>query len=82
MAFAVAGLYSSGETIIEETACIASAYPDFARQLRQFQSREISEGNGIPVISSLPFRRMPSLQKPPRETPGKPDDKPVMPRHG
>lgn len=81
MAFAVAGLFASGETIIENTGCVDAAYPDFEDELRRFQSREISEGHGTPVISSAPFRRRPSPRPAAREMSGKPDDKPSAPRH-
>ena len=81
MAFGVAGLFASGETIIEDTGCVDAAYPDFEDELRRFQSREISEGHGTPVISSAPFRRRPSPRPAAREMSGKPDDKPSVPRH-
>jgi 3-phosphoshikimate 1-carboxyvinyltransferase len=34
MAFAIAGLFARGETIIEETECVATSYPRFAETLR------------------------------------------------
>ena len=34
MAFAIAGLFASGETIIRDTACIATSYPGFDQQLK------------------------------------------------
>lgn len=33
MAFAVAGLFAEGETVIDETACVETSYPGFAEQL-------------------------------------------------
>ena len=33
MAFAIAGLFAEGETLIEDTACVETSYPGFARQL-------------------------------------------------
>ena len=52
MAFAIAGLFAEGETIIEDTDCVATSYPGFDRQLehilKQPNTRE------TPVISSLP----------------------------
>lgn len=33
MAFAILGLFSKGETIIEDTACIATSYPTFERDI-------------------------------------------------
>jgi 3-phosphoshikimate 1-carboxyvinyltransferase len=35
MAFAIAGLFADGETVIEDTACVETSYPGFAAQLRQ-----------------------------------------------
>ncbi|MFZ4587558.1 MAG: 3-phosphoshikimate 1-carboxyvinyltransferase [Terrimicrobiaceae bacterium] len=35
MAFAVAGLFADGETIIEDTACVDTSYPGFAETLRE-----------------------------------------------
>ena len=52
MAFAVAGLYATGETTIEDTACVQTSYPGFFETLKLIQ-----KGKGIrrriPVISSL-----------------------------
>ncbi len=36
MAFAVAGLFASGETVIEDAACVETSYPGFIRQIQQF----------------------------------------------
>jgi 3-phosphoshikimate 1-carboxyvinyltransferase len=33
MAFAIAGLFARGETIIRNTDCVNTSYPGFARQL-------------------------------------------------
>jgi 3-phosphoshikimate 1-carboxyvinyltransferase len=33
MAFAVAGLFASGETVVRNTACVNTSYPGFAKQL-------------------------------------------------
>ncbi len=35
MAFAIAGLFADGETMIEDTACVETSYPGFAAQLRR-----------------------------------------------
>lgn len=53
MAFAIAGLHASGETVIEDTACVRTSYPGFEETLAK-----ILKGNGLlqrrtPVISSL-----------------------------
>ncbi|MDX2080219.1 MAG: 3-phosphoshikimate 1-carboxyvinyltransferase [Terrimicrobiaceae bacterium] len=55
MAFAVAGLFATRETVIEDTACVQTSYPTFAETLRK-----ILKGTGVgrrtPVISSLETR--------------------------
>lgn len=53
MAFAIAGLFASGETVIEDTACVRTSYPGFDVTLKQ-----VLKGNSVlsrrtPVISSL-----------------------------
>ena len=35
MAFAIAGLFAEGETVIEDAACVETSYPGFDRQLQQ-----------------------------------------------
>ncbi len=35
MAFAIAGLFADGETVIEDTACVETSYPGFAKQLQE-----------------------------------------------
>jgi 3-phosphoshikimate 1-carboxyvinyltransferase len=35
MAFAIAGLFAEGETVIEDTECVETSYPGFAEQLRR-----------------------------------------------
>ena len=35
MAFAIAGLFAEGETVIEDTDCVETSYPGFAEQLRR-----------------------------------------------
>jgi len=41
MAFAVAGMFADGETVIEDTACVETSYPGFAVQLEQFAGGEV-----------------------------------------
>jgi 3-phosphoshikimate 1-carboxyvinyltransferase len=36
MAFAIAGMFAEGNTIIEDTACIATSYPGFEQRLASF----------------------------------------------
>ena len=38
MAFAIAGLFADGETVIEDTACVETSYPGFAHQLQEVMS--------------------------------------------
>ena len=57
MAFAVAGLFASGETIIEDTACVKTSYPNFEATLRLVQRGSSKRQKRTPVISSLGNRR-------------------------
>jgi 3-phosphoshikimate 1-carboxyvinyltransferase len=52
MAFAVAGLFAEGETIIEDVDCVATSYPNFYETLEHIMKppRE----SQIPVIGALP----------------------------
>ena len=52
MAFAVAGLFATGETVIEDTACVQTSYPGFAETLKLIQKGK-GIGRRTPVISSL-----------------------------
>jgi 3-phosphoshikimate 1-carboxyvinyltransferase len=55
MAFAIAGLFAEGETIIEEIDCVATSYPDFYQTLEKFS--QIQPGPPLThVISSIPLR--------------------------
>ena len=51
MAFAVAGLFAEGETIIEDTACIETSYPGFAETLETIITASTSGAPSTPVIS-------------------------------
>ncbi|SKB05282.1 3-phosphoshikimate 1-carboxyvinyltransferase [Prosthecobacter debontii] len=53
MAFAIAGLFAEGETVIEGPECISTSYPGFEHDLALFQKNENGEGP-IPVISRVP----------------------------
>jgi 3-phosphoshikimate 1-carboxyvinyltransferase len=52
MSFAIAGLFATGETVIEDAGCVQTSYPGFAETLRL-----ILKGKGVgrrtPVISSI-----------------------------
>jgi 3-phosphoshikimate 1-carboxyvinyltransferase len=52
MAFAIAGLFADGETIIDDVECVDTSYPDFYKTLEQVMkpTREPQ----IPVIGALP----------------------------
>lgn len=57
MAFAIAGLHATGETIIEDTACVQTSYPGFEETLAL-----VMKGNSIlqrhtPVISTIGPRK-------------------------
>jgi len=52
MAFAIAGLFAEGDTIIDDVDCVGTSYPDFYHTLEQVMkpTREPQ----IPVIAALP----------------------------
>lgn len=52
MAFAIAGLFAEGETIIEDTACVATSYPGFYEVLEKIMKEPPSPQT--PVITGLP----------------------------
>ena len=52
MAFAVAGLFAEGETVIQDIDCVNTSYPGFHAQLEQVIKD--SGDPGTPVISGLP----------------------------
>lgn len=54
MAFAVAGLFAEGETVIEDAECIEQAYPNFEKNLHFIMLQRRSRNQQvIPVVSSL-----------------------------
>ena len=53
MAFAIAGLFASGTTVIEDTACVRTSYPQFESTLRNLQRGNKELWQPTPVISSL-----------------------------
>jgi 3-phosphoshikimate 1-carboxyvinyltransferase len=57
MAFAIAGLHASGETVIEDTACVQTSYPGFESTLTDILKRNSMRQKRTPVISSLDSRR-------------------------
>lgn len=53
MAFAVAGMFAEGQTVIEGTECIATSYPGFERDLNRFLQGDAASPP-IPVLSRVP----------------------------
>src|SRR5438132_362346 len=52
MAFAIAGLFADGETIIEDAECVEISYPGFKNALEQFMTAKRGPGS-TPVFGSL-----------------------------
>jgi 3-phosphoshikimate 1-carboxyvinyltransferase len=52
MAFAIAGLFADGETIIQDAECVEISYPGFRNALEQFMTTKRGPGS-TPVIGSL-----------------------------
>jgi 3-phosphoshikimate 1-carboxyvinyltransferase len=52
MAFAIAGLFAEGETIVTNTECVNTSYPGFFQALENIQKEP--NGPQTPVITSLP----------------------------
>ncbi len=53
MAFAVAGLFASGKTVIEDTACVKTSYPDFEKTLKIFQKGASRPRSSVRVFSGV-----------------------------
>lgn len=53
MAFAIAGLFATGETVMEDTACVATSYPGFETTLKQVLKGTPLLQRRTPVISKL-----------------------------
>ncbi|MEI6535655.1 MAG: 3-phosphoshikimate 1-carboxyvinyltransferase [Verrucomicrobiaceae bacterium] len=54
MAFAIAGLFCEGTTLIENTECISTSYPGFERHLDLFLREPRNPDTPLSVISRLP----------------------------
>ena len=52
MAFAVAGLFAEGETIVQDVECVRESYPGFETALEEFMSPKHSRAS-TPVIGSI-----------------------------
>jgi 3-phosphoshikimate 1-carboxyvinyltransferase len=57
MAFAVAGLFAEGETIIQDAECVRGSYPGFETALEEFVSPKRMRSS-TPVIGSLSAARL------------------------
>jgi 3-phosphoshikimate 1-carboxyvinyltransferase len=57
MAFAVAGLFADGETIVQDVDCIRESYPGFETALEEFMNPKRMRSS-TPVISSLSQARL------------------------
>ena len=55
MAFAIAGLFADGETIVQEAECIRESYPGFETVLEEFTNLKRMQIS-TPVIGSLTAR--------------------------
>ncbi len=56
MAFAVAGMFAEGETVIQDVGCVATSYPGFEKMLHEFANPK-GFRTATPVISSLAHPR-------------------------
>jgi 3-phosphoshikimate 1-carboxyvinyltransferase len=52
MAFAIAGLFAEGETIVQDSECIRESYPGFETMLEEFTNQKRMQVS-TPVIGSL-----------------------------
>ncbi|HEX8279835.1 MAG TPA: 3-phosphoshikimate 1-carboxyvinyltransferase [Chthoniobacterales bacterium] len=52
MAFAVAGLFADGETVVQDAQCVHESYPEFGKALDEFMNPKRVRAT-TPVISSL-----------------------------
>ncbi len=57
MAFAIAGLFAQGETVIEDTDCIRTSYPDYEKTLARIQRGSGILRRRLPMIGMLNWRR-------------------------
>lgn len=58
MAFAVAGLYAEGSTLIKDTECISTSYPGFEQHLEWFMKESKDLMEVTPVIDQMPMREL------------------------
>ena len=60
MAFAIAGLFAEGETVVEGVECVDTSYPGFENELKRFMSSRISDNDHTPTITSITAKSQPS----------------------
>jgi 3-phosphoshikimate 1-carboxyvinyltransferase len=77
MAFAIAGLFAEGETVISDVECVDTSYPGFADELRRFQTRAISREITTPVFSHLPATTASGVRSAAQQTPPRQRDRPT-----
>ena len=59
MAFAVAGMFAEGETVIQDVDCVATSYPGFRENAQPKSPIQREYRSTTPVISSLSPTRAP-----------------------
>jgi 3-phosphoshikimate 1-carboxyvinyltransferase len=57
MAFAVAGMFAEGETVVQDVECISESYPGFQMALEEFMNTKRMQSS-TPVIGSLSPARL------------------------
>jgi 3-phosphoshikimate 1-carboxyvinyltransferase len=57
MAFAVAGLFAEGETVVQDVECVRESYPGFEAALEEFMNPDRARSS-TPVIGSLSAARV------------------------
>ena len=57
MAFAVAGMFADGETVVQDVDCIRESYPGFENALDEFINAKRMQAS-TPVIGSLSPARL------------------------
>lgn len=58
MAFAIAGLFADGETVIRDVDCVKTSYPGFGDDLKKIVSGKGASESYTPVISSIAHSNM------------------------
>ena len=67
MAFAVAGLFAEGETVITDAGCAAISYPGFSAHLKELtQPTKKKNEKPTPVITSMREGGLPKKKSSPK----------------